>query len=75
MNGWMDENEAGIRLIVVYFEGHSDIEDGLMYEPPLHSCKQMKSQSEPTNDDSWCNLCDHLSNFITLRQNTPYNEE
>jgi len=52
MNGWMDENEAGIRLIVVYFEGHSDIEDGLMYEPPLHSCKQMKSQSEPTNDDS-----------------------
>jgi len=33
----MGEHEVGIRFIVVYFEGHSDIEDGLMYEPPLHS--------------------------------------
>jgi hypothetical protein len=31
MNGWMDEHEAGICFIVVYFEGHSDIEGGLMY--------------------------------------------
>jgi hypothetical protein len=31
MNERMDEHEAGIRFIVVYFEGHSDIEGGLMY--------------------------------------------
>ena len=37
MNGWMGEHDAGIRFIVVYFEGHGDIEDVLMHEPPLHS--------------------------------------
>jgi len=37
MHGWMGGHEAGIRFIVVCFEGHGDIEGGLMYVPPLHS--------------------------------------
>jgi len=71
----MGEHEAGIRFIVVYFEGHGDIVGGLMSRRCILAYKQTKLQSEPTYDVPSCNLCDHPTNFIILRQNTPYNEE